>query len=351
MNTLIDVSAMRLRVPPPPAQTHQVLSRRTKIVNHSPFSINEVNVCRAISTIPYHSAFFSILRECEPLDILSLDDTITEKLKLDEHMKYYLFTYADKHSVDLMDVLYSATSVKKLISDIIHAFQHVLYALHLLNDHGVCYFHISPLNILFLDKYREKPVLSDFKFSLQLKKLNYTYISRIIHNIDQFTYLPFEVHILYYFVKHHMVTISHGFIEEFCENFVDNLAILELFSDAYKTRFKEQCIETMRPYINHSRTQIIQDILERHNKWDVYGISVIFIQLFGCITKVFSLKSTCISQITMALTANLHPDAQKRLSLEETLNVCNKWLNEEPWSFADHLDNAKLPTLLSAFTR
>ncbi len=320
--------------------------KRTKIVNHSHFSINEASICHKISKIPYYSIFFSILEDYEVLNISQMTDHIIEKLNPDENIKYYLFSYSDKDSIDLSDYLYNANHIKKFILDMINHFQHLLYSLHLLNENDICFFDISPKNIIFLNNNRENPVLSDFKFSLQLNRLDYTYISHILHKLDDYTYQPFEVHLLFYFIKHNMVTISYSFIEEFCEEFVDSLSIMRLFSEQYKKSYKEQCIEMMRRYINVPRKQIIDDILERNNKWDVYGISMIYLHIFGCISRIFSLKGTFISKIVVELIKNLHPNSDKRMSLEETLIMFDKYLNEQTeWKFVENLDNKKLAHL------
>jgi hypothetical protein len=319
---------------------------RTKIVNYSHFSINEANISYKISQIPYYSNFFSILDDYDQLNISQLNENILEKLKKTDDIKYYLFKYSDRNSSDFIDFLYNSKSIKKLIFDIVIMFPHLLDGLNLLNENNICFFDISPKNIIFLQNYREKPVLSNFKFSLQLNRVDYTYISHILNKLEDFTYQPFEIHILFYFVNNDMVTISHEFIQEFCENFVENLNILRLFSENYKNTYKGQCIETMRKYINLDRKEIIQDILERKNKWDVYGISMIFLQLFACISRVFSLKGTFISKISLELSKNLHPDSDKRITLEETLNILNKLLNEQKdWKFVNKLDNSKLEQL------
>jgi hypothetical protein len=102
----------------------------------------------------------------------------------------------------------------------------------------------------------------------------------------------------------------------------------------------------MRKYINRPTKEIIDDILERNDKWDVYGISVLFLHIFGCISRVFSLKGTFISKITIELTRNIHPNSDERMSLKETINKFNKYLNEEnDWTFVNNLDNNKLPKL------
>lgn len=319
---------------------------RTKIVNYSHFSINEANISYKISQIPYYSNFFSILEDYDELNISQLNENIIEKLKNVNDVKYYLFKYSDRNSIDFIDFLYNSKSIKKLIFDIIIMFPHLFHALHLLNENNICFFDISPKNIIYLENYREKPVLSNFKLSLQLNRVDYTYISHILNKLEDFTYQPFEIHILFNFVNDHMVTISDDFIKDFCENFVENFNILRLFSENYKNTYKAQCIETMKKYINLDRKEIIHDILDRKNKWDVYGISIIFLQLFACISRVFSLKGTFISKITLELSKNLHPDSDKRMTLEDTMTIFNKLLNEQhDWQFVNKLDNSKLQQL------
>jgi hypothetical protein len=330
----------------------QIDNNRTKIVNYSHFSINEANICHKISQIPYYSNFFTILDDYEALNISQLNENIIEKLKLTNEIQYYLFKYSDKNSIDFVDFLYGFTSIKKLIFDIINTFQHLLHGLHILNKNNICFFDISPKNMVFLDNFREKPLIKNFMYSLNVKKNDFDYFSNILNKLDDFTYQPLEIHILYYFIKHDINTISYGFIEEFCENYVENLTILRLFSANYKISYKEHCIETMRKYLNLPKNQIITDILERNKKWDVYGISMIYLQIFACISRVFSLKGTFINKITLELSKNIHPNSDKRMSLEKTLETFNKLLNEEEnWSFVNKLDSSKLEQLFDELAK
>jgi hypothetical protein len=356
MDTNINISTINKYFSQPPTTDNEHKNGkkdyRMSIINYSHFSINEATIAHKIARIPYYSNFYSILEDHEYLNISQLNENMMEKIKNTENIQYYLFKYLDKNSIDFIDNLYNSTSIKKLLFDTIESFSHILYGLHLLNQNNICFFDISPKNIIYLEQFREKPVLSNFRFSLLLNKLEYTYFSHILNKVDDFTYQPLEIHILFYFVKHHMITISYTFIEEFCENFVENLNILRLFSENYKKSFKEQCVETMRKYINRPRKEIIDDILERNNKWDVYGISMLYLQIFGCISRIFSLKGTFISKITVELSRNIHPNSHKRMSLEETLNIFNKFLNEQDnWSFVNKLDNSKLENLFDEFAK
>lgn len=329
-----------------------ISNNRSTIVNYSHFSVNEANIAHKIKKIFDYSNFFSILEDYEPLNISQLNEHIIEKLKNTDNKQYYLFKYLDKHSIYFIDFLYNSKCIKKLIFDMINSFQHIFDGLRILNENNVCFFNISPKNIVYLENFREKPVLNNFRLSLNLNKLDYTYFSHILNKLEDFTYQPIEIHILFYFLNHNIETISYSFIEEFCEVFIENLNILRLFSENYKKSYKEQCIVTMKKYINLSRKVIIDDILERNNKWDVYGVSMLYLQIFGCISRIFSLKNTFISKITLELTKNLHPNSDKRMTLEETLNQFNKLLNEqENWDFVNKLDNSKLEQLFDELSK
>jgi len=325
---------------------------RKIIVSKSVYSINEATICYKIKKIPYYNNYFSIIEDYESLNISHLNDNIIEKLNYDGDNQYYLFKYMNNNSIDFVDYLYNFTSIKYLIFNIINIFPHILTGLNILNENNICFLNISPKNILFLEDYREKPVLNDFQLSLRLNKMDFTYISDILNQLNDFTYQPLEIHILFYFIKNNMTTISYSFIEEFSEKFVNNLSILRLFSDNYIKLYKEKCVETLKKYINLPKNQIIDDILDRNDKWDVYGISMIYIQIFGCISRIFSLKDTFINKITLELSKNLHPDSDKRFSLKESLLKFNKLLDEqEDWTFINYLNNNKLDALFDELSK
>lgn len=325
---------------------------RNKIVTHSHFIINEASICHKISKIPYFSNFFSILEDHDTLNISKMNNNIIEKLNLVDNQKYYLFKYLDKDSTDLIDLIYNSKSVKKLIFDLINSFQHILTALCILNNNNICFFNISPNKIIYRSDLKHKPLLSDFKFSINVNKINYNYFLPFLNGLTDFTFQPFEIHILFYLTNNNMITISYSLIDEFCEIFVENLTILNLFSENYKNAYKANCIETMKKYINLTKRNIIDDILNRNNKWDVYGISMIYLQIFGCINQVFSQKKSFISKIASELSKNIHPDSNKRMTLNQTLDVFNKYLNEENnWKIINEFDNSKLKQLFDEFSK
>jgi len=325
-------------------------NKKNIIKKYSFFLINEITICSKISKIQYYSNYFSILEDYEELKLYISSCDNNEN----DNDKYYLIKYNDDYCYDFIDYIYSSTSIKKFIFNTINSFKHILNGLILLNKNNICYFNISPKNVFFLNNFREKPILTNFKNSLRTTKLNFNYIKNIFHKIEDLTYQPFEIHILYFLYKSNSETISYSIIDDFCDNFIDNFHILNLFSNDYKIKYKKKCIDFLKKYINMSIEDIIQNILERKNKWDVYGISMIFLKIFSSIYRTFGtiLKGTFITNIIVILSKNLDPDSCNRLTLDTTFFEFDKLLNEElNWYFVNKLDNKKLDNLFDELSK
>jgi DNA-binding transcriptional regulator GbsR (MarR family) len=121
---------------------------------------------------------------------------------------------------------------------------------------------------------------------------------------------------------------------------------LHLFSDKFKNSYSELCKESLRKYINKSKKEIIQHILEQNDKWDVYSLSILYLHILGNISRVFSLKQPFISKIVIELTKNINPEPSKRMSLDELKEIYYTLFNEEKdWSFVNKLQNDKMKLL------
>ena len=318
---------------------------RTKIINQCFYSINEANISEIIKEIPYYSKTFLIIEDYDFIDIRQLNDNVLEKLNFTTNdVKYLLFKYKNINYLSLNEFLFHITTDPKiLIFYLIDIFSYLLQSLIQLNHHNICFFNLSYKNIVFDLDCREKPLLQDFKYSLQLSKLSISYISNIIKNLTNYSLKPFEVHVLFYLIKNNINTISYSFIEQICEIYIKKLIILEFFSENYKEKYKLACVQSLEKYINKPKNDIILDILEKNDKWDVYSISHLFLHIFATISQFFSLKNTFINKITLELAKNIHPDPYKRSDLSTLLeNYQNLLDGEKDWSFVNHLDSSKM---------
>ena len=73
---------------------------------------------------------------------------------------------------------------------------------------------------------------------------------------------------------------------------------------------------------------------------------MLYLHIFGNISRVFSLKQNFISKISIELLKNIVPDPCKRSSLEDlSKNYDKLFNNEKDWSYVNKLDNTKLAKL------
>jgi len=320
---------------------NKVCKNKTKIVNYCFYSINEVNIANKIKKIPYYSNYYSILKDYDFINISTFREKLVEKVKLlDENKKYLLFTY-NKHLHTFDNFLTDFEEPKIFIFNIISSFSYLLQSLLKLENQKIVFFQLSPENIVFGESCREKPLLYDFQLSLQISKLNEEYIINIIKKTKDYSLKPLEVHVLFYLIENNMNTISYSFIEEIVEVFTKNLSILSFFSQSYRENYHKYCIYSLKKYINKPKNEIILDILTNYDKWDIYSISILYLNIFATISKTFSLKDTFINKISLSLSKNIHPDPSKRESLDEVIENYEKLLNCD-WSFANTLDSAKM---------
>lgn len=322
---------------------------KTKLVNYCFASINEANISDIIKTIPYYSNNYSVVEDYDYINISQLNEKYIDKINLTNSEKYLVFSYNNNEKcVIFNDFLFNLTTPKQFIFYIIESFSYILKSLIKLNDNNICFFNLSPQNIVFNLNCGEKPMLRNFELSLQTLKLNESYIRNIINKQEDYTYKPLEVHVLFYLIKNDFNTISYSFIEEICEVYVKNLSVLEFFSEKYRESYKNSCIETLKFYINKPKTEIITDILNKNNKWDVFSVSVLYLHIFYNILRVFSLKQTLINKIIIELSRNIHPEPSKRTSLDDLLEYYDSLFNNETdWSYINKLPRNMMSMLFN----
>jgi hypothetical protein len=179
--------------------------------------------------------------------------------------------------------------------------------------------------------------------------LNEEYITHLIKKVTNYSNKPFEIHILYYLILNNICTISYSFIEEVCEVFMKNNTILQFFSDKYKESYKNMCIESLRKYVNKPRLFIITDILKYHEKWDVYGVSIIYLHILGHFIRIFSIKHNFFNNLFLEISKNIHPDPEKRGNLQNLMeNLKILLMNESEWEYMNLLDINKMKCFLSS---
>ena len=322
---------------------------QTKITVYDFFSINEIKISEIIEEMPYYRNYYDIIVDYDFIDIGKIGEKIIENVDLDsknKDTKYVVFNYNDEKRIGFRDFLFNLPIIKnnrQFVFNILNTYSFLLNSLIKLNENGVCFFELSTENIAFSSYSR--PFLNSFKNSLLISDLNESYIHKIVKNIDNYTYKPLEVHVLFYLIVNNEETMSLSFIEAISNNYVKNMDVLSLFSQNYKDSYEKSCVETLKKYINRSKSAIIADILNYSKYWDNYSLSILYLHIIGNISKCFSLKGTFMNKFTLLLIQNIHPNPLKRETLKETCEKYDKLFDNSDWGFINDFSNEKMKKL------
>ena len=327
-------------------QSENANKYNTRLINYCFYSKNECNISNIVKKLPYYSNRFLVLEDYDFVDIGQLNEHFVDKCNLTGDVRYLIFKYKNANMVTFNDFLFNIVSPKLFILNVIESFSHLLTSLIQLNDNNICFFNLSPNNIGFDLDCGEKPVIRNFQTSLIVSKLDASYITNIIQKTKDYAHKPLEVHILFYLIKNDISTISYSFIQTVCEVFIKNASFLTFFSEEVVSSYKESCVNSLMKYINKPTNDIILDIIENSDKWDVYSLSVLYLHIFNSISHVFSLQPGFITKLLATLFKNTQPDPSKRQSLKQLAEYYDGlFAVEMNWVFVNKLPLNKMQAL------
>ena len=330
------------------------LEERNKIKSHDFCFLNEVQISEQIKRVlPNYSCFFDILTDYSNIKVSSrqafLEDDINEEEERETTIfteKHVLVNYSNEYRIDFYSFILNLPTPKLLIFHIIDSYSYLTRSLLLLKENNIYFFNITAEKKVY-NVTTLKPLLHDFENSLHTKNLNKDYLCKIVDKIDDFSNMPLEIHVIFYLIKNNENSLSYSIITEICDNFVENMSVLSIFSQKYKDNFKLSCIETLKKYINVPKTEIINHILTFSETWDNYGLSMLFLEIVGNITRVFSLTNNFLTKFSILLSKNINPVPSKREELSETFNKYERLFIEYPdWSFITSISDEKMELLM-----
>jgi hypothetical protein len=343
-----------------PQKNPKNLKNRLSIVCKKDFhTVNEIEASNIIRKIPYYSNFYRIVETYDFIKIAEINGTSIQKLPqdvvIDEHgntPNYLILYYKNSQFTEFSDFLLTLHSCKRIFLFSLNSLSDILNSITTLYNNGICVFDVSPQNIVYSLECGEKPQISNFRYCLQLEKLNSKYFSNIIEDNEDFTYKPIELHLVYFIIKNRLHILEESHIRSIIESFVRNLSVLQFFSSNYKDLYIQACRVSLKKYLNVKSDAIINDILDQSGKWDIYGISVIYIHIFGNISRVFDIKNNIMNTLLSALIKNLHPEPNKRYSLKQFQHLYKNIINNHvDWDFIRQMPNNKLPKLFDELVK
>lgn len=324
----------------------------SKICLHNFFLANDIKICNIIRNIPCYNYRFDIIYDNNDVSIGEFNGKIFNKININDNQytdlnnKLHLIQYKNNGYILFNEHLLQLKTPKSFIFFVLTSYRYLLDSLIELHDRNICYIDFSPNNILIPYQCREKPILSYFQNSLTFNDLNIQNISNIIDNIDDYTYKPLELYVLFYIVNNNLNTLSISLIEEICNYYVEKLTILSLFSQEYRKNFKNTCINTLKLYINKPKNLIIEEIVKYHSSWSNYGLSLLYLNIVGNVLRIFNCNNILFKNLVVIFSNNISANPLQRENLKNTLVKYELLFNEFcNWDFVNTLSAEKMKYL------
>ena len=324
--------------------------KKTSICLKDFFCLNNIKICEKIKEKYNLSGKYHIINDYSSITFGEVSEKIynydTNNTKnTNNNNKYVLLEYNNINYLDFDDFIFKLLNPKLFIFHVLDSYSFLLNSLLNLEEIGICFFNLSTKNIFFCENY--KPMLRNFETSLLLDKCtDIDYLSKIIVKVEDYTYKPLEIHVIFYLIKNNETSLSFSAIDSICNNFISSMTILSLFSKQYKENYYKLSMECLKKYINKPTKEIISEILKYSNTWDNYELSILYLYIFGNITRVFVLKDTLITKITSILSKNIGPDPIKRESLKGSIEILDNLYNEfTDWEYVNSISKEKMSKL------
>ena len=308
------------------------------------FCSNNIKICEKIKEKYNLSSRYHIINSYSSIKISEVSEKIYN-YNTNNNNKYVLLQYNKVEQIDFNDFIFNLPNPKLFIYHVLESYSFLLNSLLDLEQIGICFFSLSTKNIVFHKNY--KPVLKNFETSLLIEKCSdINYFTEIIEKIEDYTYKPLEIHVIFYLIKNNENSLSFSAIDSICNNFVKNMSILSLFSQKYKENYYKLSMECLKKYINKPKIEIITEILTNSSTWDNYELSTLYLHIIGNITRVFSLKDNFISNLTSVLSKSIGPDPTKRDTLLGSIEKLDKLYNEfTDWEYINLIPKEKMKKL------
>ena len=324
--------------------------KKTSICLKDFFCLNNIKICEKIKEKYNLSGKYHIINDYSSITFGEVSEKIynydTNNIKnTNNNNKYVLLEYNNINYLDFDDFIFKLLNPKLFIFHVLDSYSFLLNSLLNLEEIGICFFNLSTKNIFFCENY--KPMLRNFETSLLLDKCtDIDYLSKIIVKVEDYTYKPLEIHVIFYLIKNNETSLSFSAIDSICNNFISSMTILSLFSKQYKENYYKLSMECLKKYINQPKIEIITEILKYSNTWDNYELSILYLHIIGNITRTFSQKDNFMPKLISILSKNIGPDPTKRDTIISSIEkLDNLYCEFTDWEYINSFPKEKMNKL------
>ena len=284
--------------------------------------VNEYNVGKRVTKIPVYEYYFAPIVNMCNIDIAKIDkrerDMCRVVTRAGDDSKFVIMKMPYIRNVSLIKYITNPNIEKKeIVTYIMDSYKFLLNSLRMLNTHGVVHFDFKIPNLL-IDIKTKNPIIIDFGLSIPTSSLNADTYSKYFYTHNAGYYIwPIDVHIINYVINVNS-NLTYEELVVMVNTNIDANPALKIFSDSFITRYRELTINTYKKYTNMPSTNIVTELVKNYNTWDNYALSEMFLSLINFISSEGFTDNKLIKDFSEILLLNIHPNARKRLSFDET---------------------------------
>ena len=193
----------------------------------------------------------------------------------------------------------------------------------MLNTHGIIHFDLKIPNLL-IDIKTKNPIIIDFGLSIPIGNINAkTYSKYFYTHSAAYSVWPIDVHIINYVINVNS-NLTYEELVVMVDTGINSNTALNIFSDSFIKRYRDLTINTYKKYTNVPAVNVVTELIKNCNTWDNYALSEMFLLLISYISSDGFTDNKLIKEFSEILLLNIHPNAKKRLSFDDTKKKYNK---------------------------
>ena len=300
-------------------------TEKQMLLERNPQLLNYIKVSEKINTIPYSRYRYDYILSSSPVNLGQVEDKVIDVVESDSVRvnDYLLCTIGQRSTTSLFNFFNNFKRTKIIVYHLIESFSDILDIMLLLNKANICWFDFTPDSIGFGNgskpvlRYFDNSILLDNNFSITLKEI----LKNV--DIDDFTYKPIEVHLLYYLLMNKEPVVTAEAVEIVKTNF------------ATKRRLDVTKLCYIDKYVGYSTDEVIADM--KPNTWDSYIFCSMYIDLLRQIDNQMFLKNEIVTNFIIELSKCNEIEPEKRSSLSDLKECCYEVKkNCKKWGFVDY---------------
>jgi serine/threonine protein kinase len=290
--------------------------------------VNEYNVGKMVTKIPLYEYYFAPIVNMCNIDIAKIDkrerDMCRVVTKAGSDSKFVIMKMPYIKNVSLIKYITNPNIEKKeIITYIMDSYKFLLNSLHMLNTHGIIHFDLKIPNLL-IDIKTKNPIIIDFGLSIPIGNINAkTYSKYFYTHSAAYSVWPIDVHIINYVINVNS-NLTYEELVVMVDTGINSNTALNIFSDSFIKRYRDLTINTYKKYTNVPAVNVVTELIKNCNTWDNYALSEMFLLLISYISSDGFTDNKLIKEFSEILLLNIHPNAKKRLSFDDTKKKYNK---------------------------